>query len=339
MSSVIIYSDQGTNFIGSDNLWKELDWGKIQKVNGMEKIIWKFNPLAAPWWGGFWERLIRPVKDLLKRTLGSSKMSYDKLRTYIIEASAVINGRPLTTVTEDTDDLQPLTPAMFLNTTPYSCVTDTELLEASGFRKYYQAKQCVLGNFKLRFRREYLGLLVQRTKEKNIREFKVGDVVLVGADNKKRWEWPMGRILELFPGRDGHVRVARVKTAKGELTRPLQRLFAMEIENPNQLPSVLERKDKSGHDAASIHDLEELRHSLEVIPGHNAASIHDLEELKDSLEVTQVHDAPSIHDLGGVVDELEEVGLGHDAASFHDTSKEVWTRCGRKVKVPARFED
>jgi hypothetical protein len=66
---------------------------------------------------------------------------------------------------------------------------------------------------------------------------KVGDVVLVGADNKKRWEWPMAKILELIPGKDGTVRVAKIKTSTGEWMRPLQRLYPMEVSSAAEMVS------------------------------------------------------------------------------------------------------
>ena len=32
---------------------------------------------------------------------------------------------------------------------------------------------------------------------------KIGDVLLVGSDDRKRLQWPVARIVELIPGRDG----------------------------------------------------------------------------------------------------------------------------------------
>ncbi|GFT72143.1 hypothetical protein TNCV_2272401 [Trichonephila clavipes] len=48
------------------------------------------------------------------------------------------------------------------------------------------------------------------------------------------------RPLTLIPGKDGHVRVARVKTEKGELVRPVQRLYNLELQEPEiNLPKDL----------------------------------------------------------------------------------------------------
>ncbi|GFU48923.1 hypothetical protein TNCV_3209231 [Trichonephila clavipes] len=34
-----------------------------------------------------------------------------------------------------------------------------------------------------------------------------GDIVLIGTDDKKRLHWLLGRVLELFPGKDGIIRL------------------------------------------------------------------------------------------------------------------------------------
>ncbi|XP_021967506.1 uncharacterized protein LOC110862595 [Folsomia candida] len=108
-----VYSDNGTNFVGAVNLFKKVDWNKVAETSNVKKIQWIFNPPTAAWWGGWWERMVRSVKDLLKRMLGRAKLNYDQLRTCLSSVAAVINDRPLTTTTEDHEDLIPLTPAMF----------------------------------------------------------------------------------------------------------------------------------------------------------------------------------------------------------------------------------
>ncbi|GFT19370.1 hypothetical protein NPIL_29051, partial [Nephila pilipes] len=37
------------------------------------------------------------------------------------------------------------------------------------------------------------------------------------------------KITETFPGKDGIVRLAKVRTASGEILRPMQRLYSLEI--------------------------------------------------------------------------------------------------------------
>ncbi|KAK3896281.1 hypothetical protein Pcinc_000025 [Petrolisthes cinctipes] len=58
---------------------------------------------------------------------------------------------------------------------------------------------------------------------------KKGSVVLLREDNVPRMNWPLGVITDLYPGRDGIVRSVNVKTAKGMLCRPVQKIHDLEI--------------------------------------------------------------------------------------------------------------
>jgi hypothetical protein len=233
-----VYSDNGTNFVGAVNIFKSLDWKRIQKsCLNSNQIQWIFNPPSAAWWGGFWERLIRSVKDLLKRMLGNKKLGYMQLLTKLCEVESIVNARPLTFVTEDQDDLIPLSPSMFLQDIQDSYCPEVSALDENGLKRKHRVMQQLSEELRLRFRKEYLAQLVHRGKSQKHYEFKLGDVVLVGDDNKKRLDWPMARIVQLYIGKDGINRSAKVKTATGFLIRPLQRLYPLEVSLP-LLPSI-----------------------------------------------------------------------------------------------------
>lgn len=51
-------------------------------------------------------------------------------------------------------------------------------------------------------------------------------------DIHKRIDWPLGRVIKVIPGRDGEIRVVKIKTENGELVRPVQRLYPLEITTP-----------------------------------------------------------------------------------------------------------
>ncbi|GBM81435.1 hypothetical protein AVEN_20036-1 [Araneus ventricosus] len=40
---------------------------------------------GAPWWGGFYERLVKSVKDPLRKILGRALLTYEELSTILIE--------------------------------------------------------------------------------------------------------------------------------------------------------------------------------------------------------------------------------------------------------------
>ena len=45
--------------------------------------------------------------------------------------------------------------------------------------------------------------------------------------------WPLGRVLEVYPGRDGQHRVVKVKTAYGTYVRPVSALARVLTDKPS----------------------------------------------------------------------------------------------------------
>ncbi|GFX79796.1 integrase_H2C2 domain-containing protein [Trichonephila clavipes] len=43
----VLYSDNGTNFVGTNNALRTLDWDKIVVYSTAQKITWKFIPPTA----------------------------------------------------------------------------------------------------------------------------------------------------------------------------------------------------------------------------------------------------------------------------------------------------
>ena len=70
----IIYSDNGTNLVDAHNLLKIVDWKKVHFYCDVFRIKWRFNPPSAVWWDFWRERLVRIVKDILRRSLGKAAL-------------------------------------------------------------------------------------------------------------------------------------------------------------------------------------------------------------------------------------------------------------------------
>ena len=69
----------------------------------------------------------------------------------------------------------------------------------------------MLSAFWKRWIAEYLPLLAQRKKwNVNTQNFRVGDLVVIADKNLSHANWPLGRIIEMFPGSDNMIRVAKV---------------------------------------------------------------------------------------------------------------------------------
>ncbi|GFR09963.1 uncharacterized protein TNCT_373021 [Trichonephila clavata] len=104
---------------------------------------------------------------------------------------------------------------------------DLDLNDMQNLRKRAKHLHAVKHKLKTRFQKEYISLLKQ-TSNKVQTPLSVGDIVLISLDNKKRVDWPLAKIVEIYKGRDGVSRVARLKTQSGELIRPIQRLCRLE---------------------------------------------------------------------------------------------------------------
>jgi len=241
----VIYYDNGTNFTGAANILNKLEWEKIAKHSSASQIEWYFNPPAAPWWGGWWERIVGILKTLLRKILGKASLSYESLNTILCDAEAIVNARPLTYISEDPNDLRPLSPSMFLQEIREFGVPDCDMLYRAKLDKKFRHRQKVIEDLRKRFRNEYLGqLLLKNGKKKETRRIKIGDIVLVGDDTHRRIDWPLARVVDLIAGRDGQKRVCVLKTKNGLFKRPIQRIYPLEVAHDEELEDVVKELRK-----------------------------------------------------------------------------------------------
>ena len=231
-----IYSDNGTNLVGGERELREAvnQWNQDQITDALSQrnIKWVFLPPAAPHMGGSWERLVASVKRALRVVLGNQCVSEDVLLTALTEVEFMINGRPLTYVSSDPQDCEPLTPNNFLlgisdgrDGLPPGVFNDHDLI---GQRRWRQT-QILADHLWRRWRQEYLPFLAARQKWRvENKNLQVDDVVIMIDDNTPRGYWPLGRITQVFLGSDGRVRSAAVKTKSGTYVRPATKLCLLE---------------------------------------------------------------------------------------------------------------
>ena len=101
----------------------------------------------------------------------------------------------------------------------------------------------IIGSFWKTWSKDYLTSLRENSMNLGRKGVgpKIGDVVVIHEDNKKRTLWKLGRVVDLIKGKDGVVRGAKIKTdstySGGVIERPLQKLFPLEMgrgENDNE---------------------------------------------------------------------------------------------------------
>ncbi|KAG1929293.1 hypothetical protein F2P79_023066 [Pimephales promelas] len=207
-----LQSDQGTNFVGARNEFQEL-------MKGMEREHVKelgcnfvMNPPASSHMGGVWERQIRTVRSVLTSILDQSagRLDSSSLRTFLYEVMAIVNSRPLTTEhLNDPSGPEPLTPNHIL-TMKSSIIAPPPgefVREDLYLQKRWKRVQFLCNEFWTRWRKEYLLNLQQRSKwNKERRNAKVNDIVLLQDDGSPRTQWKLAKVVEVFQGADGRVR-------------------------------------------------------------------------------------------------------------------------------------
>lgn len=233
-----IYSDNAKTFIGANkelqdlfesNQFKNLVVDKLHN----EGITFKFIPPSAPHMGGVWEAAVKSVKYHLKRVIGQCLLSYEEFQTLLIQIEACLNSRPLTPLSSDPNDLNSLTPGHFLIGAPLTATPEPNLLNIKENRlSRWQHVNKIKQHFWKRWSAEYLRQLQQRPKWKQASEknLQIGDLVVIKEDNLPPLVWKLGRIVDVHPGADNHVRVATVRTINGVFKRPINKLCLLPVE-------------------------------------------------------------------------------------------------------------
>ncbi|XP_006823753.1 uncharacterized protein LOC102809855 [Saccoglossus kowalevskii] len=200
--------DRGSNFVGAkgelESALAELSNNQIQREllkDGTDWIEFKFNVPLASHMSGVWERLIKSVRTALSGILEKqSQQLDDELITFLTEAEAIVNSRPLTYLDmSSTDTGEPLTPSQLL--TQKSKV----ILPLPGAfvpqdlycRKRWRRVQYLANEFWRRWRLEYLPTLQLRQKwqDETLNLIK-GDIVLVIEENTPRCQWPRAMVMK-----------------------------------------------------------------------------------------------------------------------------------------------
>ena len=211
------------------------------------RITWNFIVEKAPWWGGYWERLVRSIKSPIKKVIGRSTVSYDEMCTLLTEVEAVINARPLTYVYDDEESVSyPLTPSDLIYGRRITMNPNSQHYETmstyNSLTKRLKHHRHLLSQFTRRWRNEYLTSLHEQvtkgSSERNVNaKCKVGDVVILKNDSVARAFWKLAKVEELLTGRDGNVRAAIVTVPRGassnsnqRLRRPIQHLIPTEVQ-------------------------------------------------------------------------------------------------------------
>ena len=201
----------------------------IENYLCQQEIEWEFNPPTASHIGGVWERQICTVQWILNALLKQQELNDECLSTLMCQVEGIVNSRPLTPVSNDPKDAEPLTPNHLLLLRSGTVLPPGVFVKEDMYQKGWRQVQYLADVFWRRWVKEYLPTLQQRQKWlKPQRNMCVGDIVLIVDEKTPRSLWPLGRVVKTTQGRDGLVRSVEIKTRSSMLTRPIHKVCLLE---------------------------------------------------------------------------------------------------------------
>ena len=166
--------------------------------------------------------------------LDGQSLTDDVLITTMCLVEQTLNARPLTSNSDDPDDLEALTPNHFLlerANLPTPFLPDAQ--RYTDLRPVFRVSQAYSDMIWTRWTKEYLPEWNVRNKwnKDDVRQLKVNDLVWVVDENVKWSNYKMARVLEIQKGSDSRVRSATVVTKDGKLKRPVVKQAPMFYES------------------------------------------------------------------------------------------------------------
>lgn len=228
-----LYSDCGTNFVGANKELQILyNRNKISVPDELFELLalngtkWHFIPPASPNFGGLWEAGVKSTKHHLRRVMQMKVLTFEELITLLAQIECCLNSRPLCPLSSDPSDCNALTPAHFLVGEPTLCLHEEDLLDInvdrlSRWKVIEKQKQ----HFWRRWANEWLCRLQARPKWLKItKNAEVGDLVIIFDERCTPGQWPLARVQEIHPGKDGCVRVVTLLSNGKTFKRPLSKI-------------------------------------------------------------------------------------------------------------------
>ena len=178
-----------------------------------------------------------------------------------MEIEAPLNDRPLTYISNDISDPEPLTPAHLLHgrrltRLPHDQTTLEELQDptycsAGQVRRDAKIQSILLQHFASRWRHEYLTSLREfyHPTGRGGQEIKVEDIVMV-HDNGPQINWKMAVLESLTTGMDGLVCSANVRTKNGVNNGPVMKLFPLKVCDASIIQMENNEVDQEDHNTA-----------------------------------------------------------------------------------------
>ena len=251
-----LWCDRGSNFMGGANVlsleekenirmldvWIEEFQDKDQIRNYLltKNIKFNFGKSATPHQQGYVEVIVGIFKTMLYRVVGpfskfkeTSEISQTDFELILVKLAYAINQRPLTSISDQPNDLDYISPASFLKIP----LQEHDHYTINNFREFYSKSRDICNKYLKEmwtvWETLYLPSLYSRQKWlKPLKPLRIGDLILYRPTTKLSKIFYIGRITELIPSSDSVVRHVIIKTSEDNLlTVPVHNVTFLEGDN------------------------------------------------------------------------------------------------------------
>ncbi|XP_065911109.1 uncharacterized protein [Dysidea avara] len=242
VGSATPFAVTGVNFTGTLHVKEPIAFGRFSSRRSLPSIILSDN--ASTYLAAAEELKTMLESNDIKETMGRQGVdSKTSSLTVIVEIESMLNDRPLTYVNSDLQDPQPLTPSHLLYGRRIQQVlhplkdqeeiNNPSYVDGMDFRKSVDKLSQLIGHFSSRWKKEYLTSLREFYKmtRQSRQMINKGDVVTVHEDNKPRLQWRLAIVEDLIKGNDDQVRAAHIRTSTHTTTRPVAKLYPLEVQD------------------------------------------------------------------------------------------------------------
>ena len=195
---------------------------KLERFAVENEFVWDFSVPCTPHTHGSIEALVKLTKRALYENLKSTLYTFFEMQSNLSHCMLSINARPLSATTSGPDSsFEAITPFSILygrHPNQLSLANVSTYID-SDYAKLWEERQASNRRFISQFKRDYYDKILHRVfwRENKPVNLQAGDFLVIAEDNDliKKSDYPICRILELLPGKDGVIRTAKVQMADG----------------------------------------------------------------------------------------------------------------------------
>ncbi|XP_015124592.1 uncharacterized protein LOC107046482 [Diachasma alloeum] len=181
--------------------------------------------------GGKWEVAVKSTQHHLRRTIGTSTLTYEEFTTLLTQVEGLLNSRPLCPLTNDPQDTSALTPGHFIIGELLTTVPEPSLQQITTDRlNRWQIITQRIQNFWEHWARECIHRYQQIYRWRHPKnEINIGSLVLIMDEREPPAKWPLARVIKIHPGHDHLTRVVTLRKGHQEIQRAIHRLVPLLI--------------------------------------------------------------------------------------------------------------